>query len=135
MQGPTSPGGQWYLPVISAGGGTGFRALLALGAVLVLSQFAFYLAIYAFLRTHLPVWRFMVYALPVFAFGVWGPLWTMRTALTQHWALLPVQLGMFASSVVAALLGLIFIERQLPSRFGWLGLALVVAGVVVSAVG
>ena len=119
--------------MISAGGGTALRAMTAVGAVIVLSQFAFYLAIYVFLRTHLPVWRYMAYALPVFAFGVWGPLWSMRTALTHGWPLLPVQLGMFGASVVSALIGLIFIERQLPTRNGWLGLLLVVAGVVVSS--
>lgn len=120
---------------MSAGGGTGLRALLALGTVLVLSQFAFYLTIYVFLRTHLTIWRFMLYALPVFTFGVWGPLWTLRTASAHRWALLPVQLGMFAASVVAALIGLIVLQRQVPSRYGWLGLILVVAGVVVSALG
>ena len=104
------------------------------GAVLFVSQLVFYVAIYVFLRTHLGIWRYMLYALPVFALGVWGPLWAMRFALQQHWPLLPVQLGMFAAAVGSSLLGIIVIERQTPTLTGWLGLALVVAGTIVSAV-
>jgi hypothetical protein len=109
------------------------RPVWWLAIVLLLSQFAFYIAIYVFLRTQLGIWRFMLYALPVFAFGVWGPLWCLRLANQQHWPLVPVQLGMFAAATVASFVGIIAIERQMPTRFGWLGLALVIAGVVTSS--
>ena len=119
--------------MMAAGGAGGLRAMIALGTVILLSQFGFYVAIYVFLRTHVPIWRYMVYALPVFVLGVWGPLWSMRTALAHRWSLVPVQLGMFGAAVASALIGLIFIQGQLPSRLGWLGLLLVVIGVVVSS--
>ncbi|MBX5467251.1 MAG: hypothetical protein K6U14_07130 [Firmicutes bacterium] len=105
---------------------------LAVGVVLFLSQFAFYVAIYVFLRSGLGIAAFMLRALPVFAFGVAGPLWALRTAQRLGWSLAPVQLGMFAASVASAFFGLIVIERQMPSIWSWLGLALVLAGVGVS---
>lgn len=109
------------------------RPLVLLGSVLFLSQFLFYVAIYVFLRTHLSIARFMLYALPVFAFGVAGPLWGLRFALAHSWPLLPVQLGMFAAATLSSLLGIVVIEHQVPTLTGWLGLVLVVAGVAVSS--
>lgn len=105
---------------------------VAVGIVLFFSQFAFYVAIYVFLRTGLGIARFMFYALPAFAFGVAGPLWVMRTAQSAGWPLATVQLAMFAAAVGSSFFGLIVIERQLPSLGAWAGLVLVLAGVVVS---
>jgi hypothetical protein len=124
---PAALGPQWD-------GGGDLRSQVLVGGALVLSQLGFYVAIYVFLRTHLGIWRYMLYALPVFAFGVWAPLWAMRFALQQHWPLLPVQLGMFAAAVLSSLLGLIVIEHQNPTATGWIGLLLVVAGTVVSSI-
>jgi len=105
---------------------------LSVALVLFFSQFAFYVAIYVFLRSGMGIARFMLLALPVFAFGVAGPLWVMRTAQSLSWPLASVQLAMFAAAVASSFFGLIVIERQLPSLSAWLGLVLVLAGVVVS---
>lgn len=106
--------------------------VILLAAVLFLSQFAFYVAIYIFLRSHIGIARFMLLALPVFAFGVAGPLWALRYALQHGWPLAPVQLGMFAAAVASSFFGLLVIERQMPSLWSWLGLLLVLLGVAVS---
>lgn len=102
--------------------------------VLIGSQFAFYIAVYFYLKTTMPAWRFLLLGIPVFAYANWAPLWALRTAHQVHWPLLPVQLTMFAAAVLASLLGMIVFHREIPTIYGWIGLGLVVGGVVLSTI-
>ncbi len=109
------------------------QRILVLGLVILLSQFAFYMSAYTFLRTHLSIWHFMLLVLPILLFSSWGPLWSLRFATEQRWPLLPVQLSVFGAAVLASLVGIMALQRQVPRWSGWIGLALVIVGVVISA--
>lgn len=102
--------------------------------MLVLTQMVFYLAIYWFLRTGWSPGRFVLWASPVYLFSTWGPLWAFQAANRARIPLLPLQLGMFGAAVLAALLGLIFLHRESPSLYGWMGVILVAAGMMLSVV-
>ncbi len=102
--------------------------------LLVLSQFVFYVLIYVFLRMSWPLWKYMLIVSPLFIFTVGAPLWAMRATQQHHWPLLPIQLVMFAAAVAASLFGIMVLARQSPTTYGWVGLALVIAGVVVSSI-
>ena len=109
------------------------RALLAVGAALLVSQLAFYLAAYGSLGTHLGLYRYMLYAAPLLFVGAWGPFWSLRVATRLGWSLWPVQLAQFGFSVLAAALGIVVLRREWPDWRIGLGLLLVTLGVTVTA--